>query len=185
VPPEASRALEHEIDGRKIGCDQVKVQIQTLLRHLGGNEDFPTFPAPTFSEYFQNQILALLPPISRKAGVEEEYFCSIGEALADTLAFALQRLALGEETIQVLGSLHRIDKREAHSTSGKMLGKSRTHAVKIRLDSLEPQNQAPCRIGLEMSLVHLAAWTENGKPWITRFLLRQLVAYYFRQLASN
>ncbi|MEK6655351.1 MAG: hypothetical protein AABY92_09420, partial [Thermodesulfobacteriota bacterium] len=66
-------------------------------------------PAPAFSEYFQDQILAPLPPIGRKAGVEEEYLGSIGEALADTLAFTLQRLALGEKTIQVLGSLHRID----------------------------------------------------------------------------
>ena len=40
MSPQAPRALEHEVDGREVGCDQIEVQIQTLFHHLSRNEDF-------------------------------------------------------------------------------------------------------------------------------------------------
>jgi len=70
--PDTDVRIEEDKSGVKIAADRFDSRLQTLPR-----EDFPTVPAPTYSEYFQDQILALLPPIGRKAGVEKDYFRSI------------------------------------------------------------------------------------------------------------
>jgi hypothetical protein len=40
MSPQAPSALEHKVDGREVGCDQIEVQIQTLFHYLGRDEDF-------------------------------------------------------------------------------------------------------------------------------------------------
>ena len=136
MPPQAPGSLKHEVDGCEVGCDQVEIQIKTLLGHLGGNENLSAVPASTFTKDFQNLILAFLPPVGRKTRVKEKHFRPIGKPFADTLAFALQRLTLGEKPVQFLGSLHRIDKCQSHSATGKMFLQSRVHARQIRWNSL-------------------------------------------------
>lgn len=111
MSPQAPRPLENQIDRREVGCNQVEIQVKTLFRHLGGNENFTAIPISTYPEGLQDLFFALLPPVGRKARVEKKHLRPIGEAFANTLAFALQRLTLGEKPVQVLGSLNRIDQR--------------------------------------------------------------------------
>ena len=161
MSPQAPRSLEYEVNGREVGGDQIKVEVQTLLRHLGGNEDFSAIRFPLSPKDVQGLVLTFLAPVCRKAGVEEEHFRSIGEALADTLTFALQRFPSGKSRYRswarctVLTSASPIPPRaRCSSKAERMLGRSAGIACSRNV-------RAACGIGLEMLLMHL--FTRDGR----------------------
>ena len=85
--------------GARSCCYHVEIDIQTLLGHLSGYENFRAVPASTFTKDFQNHILARLSSVGRESGVKEKHFRPIGEPFPDSLTFVFQRLALGEELV--------------------------------------------------------------------------------------
>ncbi len=119
MAPLASSPLKHQIDGCQVYYYNVKIEIQTLLGHLGSYKYFRAVPASIFTKDIQNHILARLSSIGRKTRVKKKHFRPIGKPFADTLAIVFQKLAIGEELVKFLGSLHRIDKRQSHSTIDK------------------------------------------------------------------
>ncbi len=42
--------LEEEVYGGEVRVEEVKVQVQALLRHLGGHQDGPLGPRPPLAE---------------------------------------------------------------------------------------------------------------------------------------
>jgi hypothetical protein len=171
MPPHASRSLENQVNWREIGCYQVKIQIKALLDHLSGNEDLSAFPIPAPPENLYGMVLAFLPAVSRKAGVKKEHFRSIGKAFADTLAFTLQNLTLRKKPVQLLRSLHRINKCQPHSATGKMLLQRRAHRRQIRRDTYQSQSAAASWVSLEMRLFDRTRM-EDCEARVIRLLLR-------------
>lgn len=91
MAPQTPRSLKHKVDGRQVGCDQIEVQIKALLRHLGGNQNLSAVPIAALAKGFQNMVFAHLPLFSWKAGMEEKHFRPVGQALANTQAFAFKK----------------------------------------------------------------------------------------------
>ena len=64
--------LQHKIDRSRVSNQHIKIDVQTLLRHLRGDEDMTTLGPALWPEERKDLLLDLQPLTHRKAGMEQD-----------------------------------------------------------------------------------------------------------------
>ena len=158
MPPQATGPLENQVDRRKIGHDEIEVEVEALFGDLGGDQDFSAVAFPF-----------LLPKTARASSSR---FCrrSAGKrawnrntSVPSDNAFLpagrrVPTVRRQETSDTVPVRLYGIQERQAHA--GGVFSQLGVNGGQIRRNSLQADGLAAGRIRLEMRLIN-DAWSEN------------------------
>ena len=186
MAPQPAGPLQQEIDGREVGGDDVEIEIQALLSHLGGNQDLAATAqlATGFTENIERPLFADSAFTSRKTRMEQINLGAVVKPLADLLTLPPQRDAFRKQPVQLLSPLHRVEQREAHSTVGQLQQQRRLHVWQGRTYGLDIEAQAPGRIGLEVGLSDATAG-KSRQPRVRGLDPGEVAIDDFGQFAPN